>query len=212
MVEIIPAILAASEEEFRTKVEKVRALGLSLHIDVMDGAFVPNVTWAPVDRMKEILGEISFDAHLMVANPEHAVPVWVAAGARHIIFHAESTTHESMICRATDARCVDIGIALNPDTPISRISAEAHELHRVMTLGVTPGRSGQPFQDITIEKIRAIKSLNAALHVSVDGGVKPENARALADAGADALVVGSALTDQADPQMALLKFREALAE
>lgn len=210
MIEIIPALLARDEEEFKRKLEKLRPLGLALHIDVMDGELVKEHTWAPPERMRELLEGIPFDAHLMVANPEHAVPVWLAAGARQVIFHAEATTRDSLICRATSEQCQNLAIALNPDTPVSRVTDELQNYGRMMVMGVEPGRSGQAFQEIALEKIRMMKSLKPSLHVTVDGGVRPENVRALADAGADAVVAGSAITDQDDPQRALAEFRKAL--
>lgn len=211
MIEILPAILARDEAEFRAKLEKVRSLGLALHIDVMDGVFVHQKTWAPPARMRELLGDIPFEAHLMVADPEHAVPTWFAGGARHVIYHVESLHHGSMICLKVAERCPDLAHALNPDTPVAQITDELKSIDRVMAMGVTPGRSGQPFQESVINKVRELKRLKPALFVSVDGGVKPENARALADAGVDALIAGSALTDQADPAAALARFRAALA-
>jgi ribulose-phosphate 3-epimerase len=210
MAEIHPAILAKDEEEFLRKVDRVRAFGAPLHIDVMDGLFVPEKTWAPADRMHELLEGIPFEAHLMVANPEHLVPIWLACGASKVIFHAEATTRDSLICRATAEQCVDVGIALNPETPVSRVTSELKTYNRFMLMGVTPGRSGQPFQDIAIEKMKMLRNLRPSIIITVDGGVKPENARLLAEAGADILVVGSALTEAADPVEAYARFKEAL--
>ena len=211
MTEIIPAILARDEEEFRRKLEKLKPLGLALHIDIMDGEFVPEKSWAPADAVPEMLDGIPFDAHLMVANPEHAAPMWIAAGARTVIFHAEATPREALICRATAERCSDLSLAVNPDTPVSRLTESLHALSQATVMGVTPGRSGQEFQDIALEKIRALKAIKPSLRIIVDGGVKPENARAVADAGADAIVVGSAITDQDDAAAALARFTAALA-
>ncbi len=204
MAEILPAILAHSEEEFIAKVERVRELGATLHIDVMDGVFVNNTTWAPPERMKEILGEIPFEAHLMVNDPERAVPSWLAAGAKRVIFHAEATSNGDAICRAAGTGCALLSVALNPETGTENVGALGH----VTVMGVNPGRSGQPFQDVAVKKIREIKATHSGILISVDGGVKPENARMLADAGADFLVVGSAITDAPDPKKAYEKMFE----
>ena len=212
MATILPAILAHSEEEFIEKVNRVRVLGLPLHIDVMDGIFVPDTTWAPPERMRELLEGIEYEAHLMVSNPEHAVPVWIAAGANRVIFHAESTTHEKMICRATSPHCDKLMIALNPDTPISHVTSIIGDFAGVLIMGVVPGKNGQPFQDIAIEKVSAVKALRPDALVGVDGGVKPTNAVELVKAGADLLVAGSALTEAQDCQSALLAFKQALNE
>lgn len=210
MASIVPAILARDEEEFVRKVDRVRALGLPLHIDVMDGIFVEHKTFAPADRMRELLDGLEFEAHLMVSNPEHAAPIWLACGASRVIFHVEATTKESLICRATAEECTNLSLAINPDTPISSLSPFLDTFRRAMVMGVPPGRSGQPFDEIAIEKIKALKRLRPAILVTVDGGVKPENAKQLADAGADMLIVGSALTDAEDPADALMRLKNAL--
>jgi ribulose-phosphate 3-epimerase len=209
MIEILPAILAKSEEEFMAKIDKVRPLGATLHIDVMDGVFVPHVTWAPIDRVREIVDGTPFEAHLMVSNPEHAVPTWIAAGATRVIFHAESTPRDPMICRALAERCPDVSIALNPDTPVSRITEDLHVYDKVTVMGVPPGKSGQPFQEIALEKIAMLKRLKPSLRITVDGGAKPENIAALVAAGADFIVVGSALTDAEDPGEAYFDLKRA---
>jgi ribulose-phosphate 3-epimerase len=210
MVEIHPAILAHDEEEFLRKVDQVRAFGQTLHIDVMDGTFVGNATWAPVDRMRTLLDGIPFEAHLMVADPEHAAPTWLAAGAVRVMFHAEATSRDAMICRATADQCVDLAVALNPETPISRVTPDFKHFRQFLVMGVNPGWSGQPFQDIAIEKVAMLKKLKPDCIVAVDGGVKPENARRLVEAGADILIAGSAITDQDDPAAALLEFKRAI--
>lgn len=212
MVEIHPAILAKDEAEFVRKVDRVRAFGIPLHIDVMDGVFVQQKTWAPAERMRELLDGIPFEAHLMVANPEHLVPIWLACGASRVHFHAEATSRDSLICRATAEQCADVGIALNPETPVSRVTAELKAYNRLMVMGVKPGMSGQPFQDIALEKMRMLRNLKPSIVITVDGGVKPENARALAEAGADVLVVGSALTDAEYPVVAYEQFKNALTK
>lgn len=210
MIEVLPAILAHDEKEFIAKVDRVRQLGAMLHIDVMDGKFVNNTTWAPVDRVGKILDYLPYEVHLMVAEPEHAAPTWVAAGATRVIFHVEATTRESLICRATAEDCKNLCLALNPDTPISRITPLLATFGQVLVMGVNPGWSGQGFQQIAVEKTRALRNLRPSLRIGVDGGVKPENARALIEAGADVLVAGSALTDQPDPADALLRFKNAV--
>ncbi len=200
MVEIQPAILAHSEEEFMMKVTRVRAIGAPLHIDVMDGVFVNNTTWAPPEKMRSLLDCVEFEAHLMVANPEQVAPLWLAAGARRVIVHAE-TTHSSSLCDKKN-----ISIALNPDTPISH----AEHCENICVMGVMPGWSGQPFQEIALEKIVALKKENPSCKITVDGGVKLENIRAIAEAGADVIVIGSALTDAENPETTYRQFKERL--
>lgn len=210
MIEILPAILAHDEAEFMRKVERVRSLGAMLHIDVMDGVFVRNTTWSPPDRMRQLLDGMPFEAHLMVSNPEHAAPIWLACGASRVIFHAEATTKESLICRATVEECANLAVAINPDTPVSRITHLLDSFRQIMVMGVTPGWSGQQFQEIALEKIAMLKALRPSITILVDGGVKPENAARIAAAGADVLVAGSALTDHPDPAEAIVGLRHAV--
>lgn len=209
MAGILPAILAHDEGEFLKKVDRVRALGAPLHVDVMDGVFVKNTTWAPPDRLRHLLDGIPFEVHLMVANPEHAVPIWLASGAMRVIFHVEATTKESLICRATAEDCEKLAVAINPDTPVSRITPLLETFRQVMVMGVTPGWSGQAFQEIALEKIRMLRSLRPSLSIEVDGGVKPGNVAAVVAAGADLIVAGSALTDHPDPAEAYVLFKDA---
>jgi ribulose-phosphate 3-epimerase len=181
-----------------------------LHVDVMDGIFVKNTTWSPPDRMRVLLEGIPFEAHLMVSNPEHAAPIWLACGASRVIFHVEATTKESLICRATAEECENLALAINPDTPISRLTHLLDTFKQVMVMGVTPGWSGQPFQQIALEKIAMLKSLRPSLKVIVDGGVNTGNAAGIVAAGADVLVSGSALTEHPDPAEAFMALKTSV--
>lgn len=202
---ILPAILAQNEAEFRRKVERVRPLGLTLHIDVMDGVFVDNATWAPPERMREILGDLAFEAHLMVSDPMAVIPAWIDAGAERVFFHAEAADPDA-VCRKAGARCAKLGVALNPETSAENTLRRASRIKAVMVMGVHPGWGGQQFQRAAVEKVRQLKQIRRGLAISVDGGINPKNAAELAAAGADALVAGNALTDQKDPKAALALF------
>lgn len=210
MVTICPTILAADEESFRRAVAAVKPLGLTLHVDVMDGVFVPEKTFAPVDTMHHLADGLPFDAHLMVAHPEHAIPTWVQGGAGRVYFHVEATDHGLMIHRATKAEGDRLGLVLNPDTPIEALEPYIGAIRHVMVMSVQPGRGGQQFDARAYDRIREIKRRWPNAVVAVDGGVKPENARSLAEAGADVLMVGSALTGAPDPAAALAAFKAAL--
>jgi ribulose-phosphate 3-epimerase len=209
-MEIIPAILAQSESEFVKKVERVRPLGLNVHVDVMDGIFVPNLTWADPVAVDEIMDDLTYGVHLMVAAPEHAVPVWAVSGADTVFFHVESTHRHKLIIRAIN-QPDKIGITINPGTPVSDIGSLLDVIAAVLIMSVVPGQSGQRFDEGTLNKIKEIKRLRPNLRVLVDGGVKPYNVAAIATAGADAVVVGSALTDSPDPAQSLAEFRHQLS-
>jgi ribulose-phosphate 3-epimerase len=209
---ILPAILATDENDFREKAARVFGLGLPVHVDVMDGNFVPGTSWAVPELMKKILGDLPFEAHLMVSNPEHLVPVWLAAGAARVYYHAESTHADPYIVRSIVPDGVRLGVAINPETPVSRIIPLLEDIGNVLVMGVNPGKQGQPFQHIALEKVAAIRGARPAVMIGVDGGVKPEIAKAALDAGADMIVAGSALTNQPSPAEALRLFQDALGQ
>ncbi|MFH1047984.1 MAG: ribulose-phosphate 3-epimerase [Patescibacteria group bacterium] len=208
-MEIYPSILAYSKLEFAAKVEHVRPLGLRVHIDVMDGVFVAGRTWADPSEVQELLQDMPFNVHLMVSSPEHAVPIWAVSGPDCVYFHVESTYRHKLIMRAVKQDEI-IGIALNPNTPVSQIGHLLDRISSVLIMSVFPGRSGQEFLPNVLEKIREVKRLRPELHVVVDGGIKPHNIAAVAEAGADAVIIGSALTDSPDPEAALYKFQQQL--
>ncbi len=214
MVKIVPAVLAESELEFKEKLDRVRPLGTMVQIDICDGSFVDNTTWAPPERMEELLAGLPFEAHLMVANPEHAVGVWLAAGAARVFFHIEATEREDLILDAAEAdgNGGKVGVAINPDTPISRLTHIIDKLRFVLVMGVTPGHGGQKLQEIAADKVAALKRLRPSLIVSVDGGVNADSAAMLVRAGADILVVGSALTGDLDPQLAYARIKDAIQD
>lgn len=208
-MDIYPAILAHSEVEFRRKVEHVRALGLTLHVDVMDGSYVQEQTWAEPSDMEEIMDELPFAAHLMVSNPEHAVPVWSVSGATTVYFHAESTHREELIIRAI-GKTARLGLAVNPETSLSMLGNLLPKVSALLIMGVPPGRSGQDLHEDALVKIKEAKRHAPHLYVIVDGGVKAHNIAKIAEAGADGVVIGSALTDQPDPLAALAELHQAL--
>lgn len=198
---VVPAILAHNEEEFTQKLSKVKNLGAMLHIDVMDGVFVPNTTWAPRERVKELLGDTPFEAHLMVADPEKAAGEWLTAGAQRIIVHAESIPSATALCCAKNMHDQFV-LALNPETPIATITPWCADLKTVMLMGVKPGWSGQEFQTHVIQKIRELREKAPHMEISVDGGVTLKNTALIKQSGADTLVAASAILNTEDPEQA----------
>jgi ribulose-phosphate 3-epimerase len=208
-MEILPAILARNEEEFLRKLGNVRGLGLPIQVDVADGVFVNGTTWSPIDRVTQMLNDTPFEAHLMVSNPEHAALVWLTTEARRVWFHIEATRSESLILKVvTDIN--RIGVAINPDTPISRLAGILDKIGWVLVMGVPPGSGGQEFLQIAVEKVVAIKQINPTVKVAVDGGINPRNIGLLVKAGTDAVAVGTALTDAINPELALAELKEAI--
>lgn len=199
---VIPAILAHSEEEFRRKVENVRSLGAMVQIDVMDGTFVDNTSWADPVLAPEIIGDLPFEVHLMVAHPERHLAPWLNAGAKRVWFHIEATTDVAAVLTAAGEDTDRVGAALNPDSPVSLLNSALATLNRVLVMGVQPGWSGQEFLPVALRHIEAVRKHYPDANIVVDGGVNDANVGVIRTAGADEVVVGKSLTDAADPQAA----------
>ncbi len=172
-----------------------------LHIDVMDGHFVPNISLGvPVMRgLKSLADETGtlLDVHLMIAEPERYVEDFAEAGASVITVHQEATPHLHRVVQQIKETGAKAGVALNPATPPYLLEELLPDLDLILVMSVNPGFSGQAFIESSVRKIRRIRglidTLGAGALIEVDGGVKPTNARALVDAGADVLVAASAI-------------------
>lgn len=195
-IEIIPAILVHSEEEFRGKVARVGILPKTIQIDVMDGVFVNNTTWADPSVIAAMQLPYKIEVHLMVANPVTVVERWFGI-AQRILVHAEAVGWQEAVEKCRAAGC-EFGVVLNPETPIAVLDPVLASLDTVQIMGVTPGWSGQAFQPIAIEKTAALHALRPEMPIEIDGGVGKETIPLLATAGATRFVAASALFGQTD--------------
>lgn len=203
---VIPAILAHTAPEFAEKLERVRAFAPMVHIDVMDGVFVPNTTWADPAQVAGMLGEMKFEVHLMVSEPHEAIRTWLGHGATRVIFHAEAVNDEAAVCSMFEPECDRLMIAANPESTLPRLFPAFGAFHQFMIMGVHPGFGGQPFNDAVLEKVTKLREALPDAIISVDGGVKVENASTILSAGANVLVVGSAIMEAENPQEAYNAF------
>jgi ribulose-phosphate 3-epimerase len=213
MVKIAPSILSADFANLGRSIELIEKAGADmLHIDVMDGHFVPNITLGP-DVVKAIRkgSGLFFDVHLMISNPDQYIPQFAKAGADLICVHWEATTHLHRTIQLIKEEGKQAAVALNPATPVSLLENILPDLDLVLIMSVNPGFGGQSFISSTYLKLEQLKELsqrtNPNLEIQVDGGVNLENARQIADKGATVLVAGSAIFGQPDPGKAVKEFK-----
>jgi len=202
---ISPSILAADFANLQRDVEIINASSADwIHVDVMDGVFVPNISFGiPVTKAIHKHATKPLDVHLMIEKPENYVEAFKDAGADIITVHYEACKHLHRTIQQIKALGCKVGVALNPHTQVSLLENVIADIDLVLIMSVNPGFGGQKFIENTYKKVTQLRSIieinNASAMIEVDGGVSTSNARSLLDAGADALVAGSFVFNSTDP-------------
>lgn len=217
VVKIAPSILSADFLRLGEQIKAAEDAGADLiHIDVMDGAFVPNITIGPlIVEAARRATKLPLDVHLMIERPERYIDEFIKAGADYLVVHAEATVHLHRAVQQIRERGAKAGVSLNPATPLEAIKHILGELDMVVLMSVNPGFGGQSYIPGSTPKIRALRAMleeigsNALLEV--DGGVKTSNAAEVLGAGADTLVMGSAFYGSGDYAEVVRKTREISA-
>ena len=218
MIELAPSILSA---DFARLAEQVRAAseggGTVIHVDVMDGHFVPNLTVGPplVKSLRKVT-DLPLDCHLMIENPDQFIPEFVEAGADWISVHQEACRHLNRTLHLIRSHDAQAGVVINPATPVDTLSEVLEIVDYVLVMSVNPGFGGQKFIPETVRKIRRLADLRSQrglnYRIEVDGGIALETVAEVVRAGAEILVAGNAVFGQGDPRTNAQKLLKAATE
>ncbi len=213
MIKIAPSILSADFAKLGEEIKDVERGGADyIHVDVMDGHFVPNITIGPliVEAIRPVT-KLPLDVHLMIENPDLYIESFANAGADFITVHVEACKHLHRTIGLIKSLGVKAGVVLNPATPVNTIQHVIKDIDMVLLMSVNPGFGGQSFIPEVLPKIREVKAMaeqfNPMLEIEIDGGVNEETAKLCIEAGANVLVAGSAIYNKSDRKAAIAAIR-----
>jgi len=211
-IEIAPSILSADFARLAVELAQIEAAGVNMvHLDVMDGHFVPNITFGPpvIAELRKV-SSLFFDSHLMISEPVRYAQAFVDAGVNHITFHIEVADRAEELIDRLHQLGVSAGICLNPETPVSAVEKIAPLCDMVLVMTVHPGFGGQKFISQAAKKIIQIREIvGPTIRVEVDGGIDPKTTPTVVSYGADTLVAGNAIFSKSDRTAAINAIRKA---
>jgi ribulose-phosphate 3-epimerase len=214
-IRLAPSILSADFAELGREIAAVERGGADLiHVDVMDGHFVPNITIGPpVVRAIKRVATVPLDVHLMIEDPDRYIDAFVDAGASMLSVHVEVLPHLHRTISAIKQRGVKAGVVINPSTPVVAIEEVARDVDHVLVMSVNPGFGGQSFIPRSVAKIRAVRellrSVGSNVPIEVDGGIDLHTVGPVVDAGAELLVAGQAIFGGGEPEQAVRALKQA---
>ena len=218
MIELVPSILSADFARLAEEVQAALAGGATLlHVDVMDGHCVPNITIGPpvVQSLRRVT-DVPFDVHLMIENPDEYIPAFADAGADWISVHQEACIHLHRTLEHITSRGLKAGVAINPATPVETLSEVLDMVDHVLVMSVNPGFGGQKFIPSSLEKVRTLANIrnarNLGFRIEIDGGIGPETVANAVRAGVEILVAGNAVFGHGDPHANVEQLLKAARE
>lgn len=215
-MKIAPSILSADFAKLAEEIKEVELAGADyIHVDIMDGHFVPNITMGPniVEAIRPVT-KLPLDVHLMIENPDQYIEAFANAGADYISVHVEACPHLHRTLQLIRSFQVKAGVVLNPATPVNTIAHVLEEVDLILLMTVNPGFGGQSFIEAVLPKIKQARALvnerQLPIEIEVDGGVNEETLKLCAEAGADVFVAGSAIFNKEDRKAALQSIRNQI--
>ena len=212
MPKLIPVINTKTTQKLKQRIRLLEKFDNTFQIDVADGKFTAWKTWNSPEVLKKIKNiQRKFELHLMVHNPEQIVPYWLELLPRRIIVHLEAIKNFTFLLNLCKENEVELGIAINPETPFEDVNQYLDKVNFVVILGVSPGPSGQEFHWFVLDRVEKIKSNYPKIQCEIDGGVNEDNIERVKNSGADFIAIGSAIFEAKDPLERISYFQKILA-